>query len=453
MTDDSDTSRRIERGTAFPAYSVLFWLLSLLFALRVLGQAIQSWFPQPFLPAFQQFQGSSLVYPLLLSVQLVILGLMLRTSWRAQTGTFVKSHRSGRIWLWFGSAYMAGSLLRIGVGLTISDAAPWFRTWIPAFFHVVLAGFVLTLAAYHRRGDRAGSLLGEGWSMVQVMSRVWYPAVLAISTAAFFVLLAAGASPLLAGYVPIIVAGITIVALEIYFPENIEWRPSLAHVKADTAFMAVIQVLMPRLLAPAAAILLAGWTHEQAKSAWWSQVWPHDWPLAAQIVTMVLAVDLMRYWLHRAAHHYIPLWRLHEVHHSPDILYTLNVARFHPFEKVLHFIFDSVPFLLLGVAPEVTAGYFLLYSVNGFFQHSNLKLDYGWLNYVVGSAETHRWHHARDPKTASCNFGNTTIVWDLLFGTWSLPRRIKADEIGIMDRHYPKGFWAQMAVPFRRRDA
>lgn len=162
VTDDSDTSRKVERETAFPVYSILFWLLSILFALRVLGQVIQFWLPQPFLPAFEKFQGSSLVYPLLLSVQLVILGLMLRTSWRAQTGTFVNSRRSGRIWLWFGSIYMTGSLLRIGVGLTIPDAAPWFRAWIPAFFHVVLAGFVLTLAAYHWRGNRMGSVLEEG---------------------------------------------------------------------------------------------------------------------------------------------------------------------------------------------------------------------------------------------------------------------------------------------------
>ncbi len=70
----------------------------------------------------------------------------------------------------------------------------------------------------------------------------------------------------------------------------------------------------------------------------------------------------------------------------------------------------------------------------------------------MGSAETHRWHHARDPKTASCNFSNTTIVWDLLFGTWYLPKGKPVDEIGIMDRAYPKGFWAQMLAPFRRRD-
>ncbi len=283
--------------------------------------------------------------------------------------------------------------------------------------------------------------------MTWILPRLWYPMFLSAAAAAFFALLATGASALVAAYVPIIIAGLAIVVLELVFPENPEWRPRLADVKADAAFMALIQVAVPRVLAPAAAILLARWVHDRSQVG----LWPHEWPLAAQIILMVLAVDFMRYWLHRACHRTPLLWRLHEVHHSPDILYTLNVGRFHPLEKMLHFVFDSVPFLLLGVAPEVIAGYFLLYSVNGFFQHSNLKLHYGWLNYVVGSAETHRWHHARDPKTASCNFGNTTIVWDLLFGTWRLPGRIAADDIGIMDRSYPRGFRAQLMMPFRRR--
>ena len=218
--------------------------------------------------------------------------------------------------------------------------------------------------------------------------------------------------------------------------------------KADVAFMALVQVALPRALVALGVVELSGWIYESAPS----QLWPHDWSLAAQIIAMVLSVDFVRYWLHRACHTFAPLWGLHEVHHSPDILYALNVGRFHPLEKTLHFCVDTVPFVLVGVSPDVIAGYFLLYSVNGFFQHSNLHLRYGWLNYVVGSAETHRWHHAKDPKTASCNFGNTTIVWDLLFGTWRLPRGKPVGEIGIMDRTYPKGFWAQMFTPFRRRD-
>lgn len=282
----------------------------------------------------------------------------------------------------------------------------------------------------------------------RVLPYLWYPLFLTGSIAVFGAMLSADLPPAWSAYAAIMAVAFAIVALEQRFPERREWRPDWSDVKADAAFMGIVQVALPRALLALGVVELSGWIYENAPS----HLWPHDWPLAAQIIAMVLAVDFVRYWLHRACHSFAPLWRLHEVHHSPDILYTLNVGRFHPFEKMLHFCLDTVPFVLLGVSPGVIAGYFLLYSVNGFFQHSNLRLRYGWLNYVVGSAETHRWHHARDPKTASCNFGNTTIVWDLLFGTWYLPKGKPVDDIGIMDRSYPKGFWAQMFMPFRRRD-
>ncbi|MDB5802155.1 MAG: hypothetical protein JWL63_3094 [Rhodocyclales bacterium] len=281
---------------------------------------------------------------------------------------------------------------------------------------------------------------------LRILPYLWYPLFMAAALVMFGTMLAAGWSPMLAAYTPITLTALAIVALELRLPERNDWRPRLPDIRADAAFMAFVQIAVPRLLAATLVLVLAAWRHGRTHDV----LWPHHWPLALQILAMVLSVDFMRYWLHRACHHFNPLWGLHEVHHSPDILYVLNVARFHPFEKVLHFSLDTVPFLLLGVAPEVIAGYFLLYSVNGFFQHSNLRLRYGWLNYLVGSAETHRWHHARDPKTASCNFGNTTIVWDLLFGTWYLHRNNTVNDIGIMNRHYPKGFLAQMTEPFRR---
>jgi sterol desaturase/sphingolipid hydroxylase (fatty acid hydroxylase superfamily) len=278
----------------------------------------------------------------------------------------------------------------------------------------------------------------------RLLPYLWYPLFVALAIAAFGAMLSTGASIELAAYLPVLAVGVVIVALELRYPERLDWRPTWADVKADALFMALVQVALPRMLVAVVVFAVAAQTHEHLPS----EFWPHAWPVAAQAVVMVLAVDFVRYWLHRACHHYDVLWRLHEVHHSPDILYVLNVGRFHPLEKTLHFCLDTVPFLLLGVAPEVIACYFLLYSVNGFFQHSNVRLRYGWLNYVVGSAETHRWHHARDPKMAACNFSNTTIVWDLVFGTWYLPGPVA--DIGIMDRSYPKDFWPQMWGPFRR---
>jgi sterol desaturase/sphingolipid hydroxylase (fatty acid hydroxylase superfamily) len=281
--------------------------------------------------------------------------------------------------------------------------------------------------------------------MNRALPYVWYPAFFAVAIAMFATMLNQGSHLLMALYIPIALVAIAIVGLELVFPARRDWKPRRSDVASDALFMVFVQTVLPRVLAAGLTLALAAWTHAHSPSAWW----PHQWPLFGQAFLMVLAVDFLRYWLHRACHTFAPLWRLHEVHHSPDILYTLNVGRFHPFEKALHFCLDTVPFVLLGVAPEVIAAYFLFYAVNGFFQHSNLRLRYGFLNYVVGSAETHRWHHARDPKVAYCNFSNTTILWDVVFGTWYLPND-RSLEIGIPDRDYPKDFWSQMFTPFRK---
>ncbi len=133
------------------AYAALLWLLTIVFALRVAGQALQRWAPQPFLPPFDAFQGSNLPYWLLLSAQLAISMVMIVVARRVQTGSLDPSARAGTVLMWTGSIYMTASVGRIVVGLFVPAAPPWFSTWIPAVFHVVLAAYVLTLAYYHRR--------------------------------------------------------------------------------------------------------------------------------------------------------------------------------------------------------------------------------------------------------------------------------------------------------------
>jgi fatty acid desaturase len=129
----------------------LLWLLTMLFAVRVAGQAIQRWWPQPFLPPFHKFQGSHFDYPVLLTAQLLILSAMFRGSWKAQRGTLSASRRAASALLWLGGLYMAASLARLAIGLAFPAAPAWFSAWISGVFHLVLAGYVLTLAAFHRR--------------------------------------------------------------------------------------------------------------------------------------------------------------------------------------------------------------------------------------------------------------------------------------------------------------
>ena len=132
-------------------YAYLLWGLTLLFALRVLGQAVQRWLPQEFLPPAAAFQGSELPYGLLFAAQLLILAIMARFSRRVQTAALRASRHSGKILAWAGSVYMTAALGRLVLGLLVSDAPAWFHARIPAIWHIVLASFLLVMASFHAR--------------------------------------------------------------------------------------------------------------------------------------------------------------------------------------------------------------------------------------------------------------------------------------------------------------
>lgn len=60
------------------------------------------------------------------------------------------------------------------------------------------------------------------------------------------------------------------------------------------------------------------------------------------------------------------------------------MGRFHPLEKAFQFVLDALPFMLRGVGEQVISLYFVFYSINGFFRHSNIRLRYGALNCTAG---------------------------------------------------------------------
>ncbi len=274
---------------------------------------------------------------------------------------------------------------------------------------------------------------------------VAYPASLFLAIATFLWANANGYPKWVSAYLPVIFcAAIVLPFLERITPHRRDWRPDTKEWFTDALYAIVIQIALPPLL----ALLVVFGLSDLGRPYLHSSLWPHEWPILAQGILMVLLVDLMRYWVHRFAHTNPILWRLHAVHHSPDKLYWLNTARFHPLEKVLQFAFDSMPFMLLGVNEYVLAFYFVCYSVNGFYQHSNVHLRLGLLNYIFSTAELHRWHHSKILQEANHNYSNTTIIWDIVFGTYYRPRDHHLGRTGIHNDSYPKSFGRQLLGPF-----
>jgi sterol desaturase/sphingolipid hydroxylase (fatty acid hydroxylase superfamily) len=92
--------------------------------------------------------------------------------------------------------------------------------------------------------------------------------------------------------------------------------------------------------------------------------------------------------------------------------------------------------------------YFVFYAINGFFQHCNIDLRMGILNFIISGPQLHRWHHSVEIQESNTNYGNNLIVWDLLFRTWFLPGARDVGILGLVNREYPLDFLSQLKTPF-----
>ena len=246
-------------------------------------------------------------------------------------------------------------------------------------------------------------------------------------------------------YLPIVVVAGVVTLLERVIPYRRSWLPRRNDVGNDALFFTTVQMLLPFGLFWFFSVTLLRYLDQRSLSV--SEWWPHGFPPVIQLALMLIVAEFFRYWLHVAAHNTKTLWRLHAVHHSPKKLYWFNAGRFHPVEKALQYLLDALPFIVLGVRTDVLALYFVFYATNGFFQHSNVDARYGVLNYVVSSAELHRWHHSRRIEESNNNYGNNLIVWDLVFGSWFLPRNRHVGDLGLINPDYPLGFFKQLITP------
>lgn len=274
-----------------------------------------------------------------------------------------------------------------------------------------------------------------------------YPGVMSIGLMIYYVLKSHGINVFLSSYIATIIAGVGLITFfELVLPYQKEWLPSSSEVGTDFLFMMLVQVLLPQLI----SISFVSWLLGFVKNSNWniSDFWPHNYPIWIQILIMILSGDFLRYWLHRAAHTWPLLWRFHAVHHSVHKLYWLNLGRFHPLDRTLQLFCDTFPFILFSISKEVLALYLLIYSIKGFFQHCNVDVKLGWFNYIISGPELHRWHHSTNIYESNNNYGNHIIIWDILFGTYFLPKGKKVSELGLLNRNYPMSFLKQIQAPF-----
>lgn len=172
-------------------------------------------------------------------------------------------------------------------------------------------------------------------------------------------------------------------------------------------------------------------------------------PLWVQVVVFVVASDFLLYWAHRGFHR-PALWKYHAIHHSSEELDWISAARFHPVNIFLGSVAVDVVLLLAGISPNVMLYVGPFTIAHSAFVHANLSWTLGPFQCVLASPVFHRWHHTVAERGGSINFAGTFPIFDVLFGTFYMPKNALPAVYGVAEPAFPSTFGGQLLYPFKR---
>ena len=171
-------------------------------------------------------------------------------------------------------------------------------------------------------------------------------------------------------------------------------------------------------------------------------------PYWLQFIEALILSDIGFYFTHRAFHVVPWLWKFHAVHHSIEELDWLAGARVHPVDQIITKGVSLLPVFALGFSDVVIGAYMLLYAWQSVLIHSNVRIKFGPLRWVLASPEFHHWHHSKDRETRDRNFAGQLPLIDVLFGTLHMPAGQRPKSFGI-DTPMQQNYLKQLAYPFR----
>lgn len=172
-------------------------------------------------------------------------------------------------------------------------------------------------------------------------------------------------------------------------------------------------------------------------------------PLWLQAIAIMAIGDFFGYWMHRWFHGR-KMWNYHAIHHSSADLDWLSSVRVHPVNDAVMRIATTIPVVALGFAPIAVVGIVPILTLMAILVHANLDWDWGPLRSVLVSPRFHRWHHTDEDAARDKNFAGLFPVWDILFGTYYMPRDKLPATFGTRTP-VPDGLVGQLIFPFKSR--
>jgi sterol desaturase/sphingolipid hydroxylase (fatty acid hydroxylase superfamily) len=291
----------------------------------------------------------------------------------------------------------------------------------------------------------------ENFKLKNILSWMVLPVLLYGGTGVGYLMFYRWNMPLVYGILVVIAAFILIGLFERLLPYRKDWN--LDHhgdTKVDVAFL-LLQQSLTLLITRAWLLVIPLLLPSILKQGALGSIWPVSWPIILQLVIYIYTDDFIYYWLHRWGHKNPVLWRVHSIHHSPDRLYFNNAPRFHAIETIVREVCVMTTFYLLGVEVMLIELAQIYISIFGLLQHANISFKLGFQNYILSTADLHRWHHSKLIKESDNNFGGNVILWDMIFGTFYYPKGRQIGTVGIYNPAFPKSFLGQLMAPFSKR--
>jgi sterol desaturase/sphingolipid hydroxylase (fatty acid hydroxylase superfamily) len=148
-------------------------------------------------------------------------------------------------------------------------------------------------------------------------------------------------------------------------------------------------------------------------------IWPHHWPVLAQVFMVFFAKEFIWYWVHRSQHRWAPVWRAsgHGAHHSFKRLGAINAGVNHPIELFFIVLPAALVEFFFGVGIAV-AGAAILSVTLATIAHTNLDMNTRVIGWFFTTPRYHIHHHSQILEESNTNYGCSAIIWDRLFGTF-----------------------------------
>jgi sterol desaturase/sphingolipid hydroxylase (fatty acid hydroxylase superfamily) len=215
----------------------------------------------------------------------------------------------------------------------------------------------------------------------------------------------------------IIIVGLVVLAfvqlLELVFERHEGWRINGRELATDIFYVAFGYGVIGFL----SDTLINSPMRDLKESLGIATPWLAASPFIVQVLVVMFTFEFGQYWMHRAMHNWHPLWLTHAPHHH---ITQLNAAK--------GFIGNPIELLLISIGvialldldlnalfAAITGG-----GVIATYAHANVKADPPiWYGYFFTTIRNHSLHHtALSYEDTRCNYGNSVIVWDRVFGTY-----------------------------------